>query len=200
MDEGETLLGLSSVYLFGRQLSDLILKAKYENGLPATGKNRFLRRQLMAGDARLARIFAFSFEGAFVELVRPAIFLVHGPGMNPDDPPPTNVEGEVEFSRLSRSPGSSARTGLGWQTGAVAKDMRAWAYGKDDISMRLDIETGPLEQILLSAELDEDGNARSSGSRSSGSRSSGSRSSGSRSSGVMSRSSGWMPRKSDGSD
>lgn len=198
MDERETLLGVSSVYLFGRELEDIELVTRYNNdfGGPALGANNYLRAQLMAEDARLARIFAFAFEGAFFELAKPAIFLVHGAGMRPDEPAPKNEAGKVAYGRLSRSPGSSSVSGLARQTGAFAKDLRVWIYDKGDFSMRLDVETGTFDQILLDAELDEDASGgRSSGGRSSGGRSSGGRSSGGRSSGVMGRSSGWMPRK-----
>ena len=74
-------------------------------------------------------------------------------------------------------------------------DMKVWVYDKGDFSMRLDVETGTFEHILLAAELDEE--AWSSGGRSSGGRSSGGRSSGGRSSGALGRSSGWMPRRGD---
>jgi hypothetical protein len=190
-DDNETLLGVSAVYLFGRPLIDLVLRKEiYEKqGMPKAGRNNFLREQLSAPDAALARIFAFSFEGAFIELSRPAIFLVHGIGADPDDPPPKNVDRNVEFDRLYRSPGSSAVTGLGSQIGGLAKGMRVWIYDKADISMRLDAETGRLEQILLAAETPSDPRGLASGgmSRSGGAMS--------RSGGVLSRSGGFMPRR-----
>ncbi|RDJ13911.1 hypothetical protein [Rhizobium grahamii] len=192
-DDNETLLGVSAVYLFGRPLVDLVLrKEAYTKFSTKTGTNNFLREQLSAPDAGLARIFAFSFEGAFFELGRPAIFLVHGIGADPDDPPPTNIGGDFEFERLYRSPGSSVLTGLGSQIGALAKGMRVWIYDKADVSMRLDTETGSLEQILLSTEAPSDPRGMTTGgfSRSGGAMS--------RSGGVMSRSGGALPRR--GSD
>jgi hypothetical protein len=197
MADNETLLGVSAVYLFGRPLSDLILRGGpiYQNlSVPLAGRNHSLRDQLGAADAVLARIFAFSFEGAFLELARPAIFVVHGPGADPDDPPPRNIDGDIEYDRLYRSPGSSGRTGLGFQIGALAKDMRVWIYDKGDVSMRLDAETGTLEQILLSAEASADPRGMVSGglSRSGGALS--------RSGGVMSRSGGLIPRRSGDND
>jgi uncharacterized membrane protein YgcG len=192
----ETLLGSSSVYLFGRKIVDLILAPNRQNTVGnAYGANNFLRNQLLHEDARLARIFAFSFEGEFFLLSAPAIFLVHGAGLDPDDPPPTNVANEIEYQRLSRSPGLSSRTGLGYQEGSLGRDIRVWIYDKNDHSMRLDLQAGPLDQILLGHELGDDpfafgGSGRSSGGRSTGGRSSGGRSSGGRSSGAMGRSSG----------
>jgi hypothetical protein len=186
--DNETLLGISSVYLFGRPLSDLLLRGSvYDPEItPEVGNNNFLRSQLAAKGANLARIYAFSFEGAFVELGRPAIFVVHGAGADPGDPAPN----DFEYERLSRSPGSSARTGLGSQIGALAKDMRVWTYDKGDFSMRLDVETGTFEQILLSTEISSD--LRGGMSRSGGALS--------RSGGVMSRSGGFIPRRSGDND
>ncbi|WP_064841726.1 MULTISPECIES: hypothetical protein [unclassified Rhizobium] len=194
--DNETLLGVSAVYLFGRELSDLLLRGDVYQPLIGNplGANSFLRGQLSTNEATLARIYAFSFEGTFVELSPPAIFVVHGSGLNPDDPPPRNVDGDIEYDRLSRSPGSSARTGLGSQIGALARDMKVWIYDKDDISMRLDAQTGTLEQILLSVEASADPRGMASGglSRSGGALS--------RSGGVMSRSGGFIPRRSGDGD
>jgi hypothetical protein len=194
--DNETLLGISAVHLFGRPLSDLILRGGpiYQGlSVPINGRNNFLRNQLGSDNAVLARIFAFSFEGVFVELGRPAIFVVHGPGADPDNPPPKNADGDVEYERLARSPGSTARTGLGSQIGAFAMDMRVWIYDKSDVSLRLDAETGTLEQILLSAEVSADPRGMAGGmSRSGGALS--------RSGGVMSRSGGFMPRRSGDND
>lgn len=208
MDESETLLGFSSVYLFGRKLSDIKIITKHDRmGIPETGNNNFLREQLRQKDVGtkekpqyvdvwLAKIFAFSYEGAFQELYRPAIFLVHGEGLSPDDPAPSNVDGETEYARLARSPGASSLSGLGHQTGALAKDMKVWVYDKGDFSMRLDVDTGTLDDILLYAELDHDyGDGRSGSGRSGSGRSGSGRSGSGRSGSVMARSSGWMPRK-----
>jgi uncharacterized membrane protein YgcG len=199
MAHEESVLSLTSVYLFGRVVSDLrvVINDPDEPDRPApAGSNQFLREQFKHPAARLARIFSFSFEGSMYELARPSLFLVHGTGHDVDAPLPTGNN-----SRLARAPGRISRTGVGWQSGDFSMDMRVWIYDKGDFSMRLDVDTGTLEHILLNAELDEDASdgrssgGRSSGGRSSGGRSSGGRSSGGRSSGVMGRSSGWMPRK-----
>lgn len=191
----ETLLSASSIFLYGRLVGDLqLVKDTEENRRPRRkGANLFLQNQLNADLAAFARIYAFAFEGYIYDLARPALFLVHGGGHEIDGPEPE----DLAYQRLARSAGRATWTGVGRQSGVISMDMRVWIYDKGDFSMRLDVEAGPLEQILLSAEMDEEDLARSSGSRSSGSRSSGSRSSGSRSSGVMARSSGWMPRRKE---
>lgn len=194
MANEESVLNFSSVYLFGRVVSDLAVVTNdpdEPDRPPQSGANQFLRRQFKDPAARLARIFSFSFEGAMYDLARPSLFLVQGTGNEIDLPQPP-----AEYRRLARTPGRITRTGLGWQDGDFAMDMRVWIYDKGDFSMRLDVETGSLEHILLDAELSEDASGgRSSGGRSSGGRSSGGRSSGGRSSGVMGRSSGWKPRQ-----
>lgn len=198
----ESLLNVSAVYLFGKVLSDLQVIGANDPEDPlrpgGEGANNFLRSQIRNGKAELARIYAFSFEGCMYELTRPSLFIVHGPGQDPDAPAP-----ELGLQRLARSPGRITKSGVGRQSGSFSMDMKVWVYDKGDFSMRLDVETGTFEHILLDAELDEESSGgrssggRSSGGRSSGGRSSGGRSSGGRSSGVMGRSSGWMPRRGD---
>lgn len=196
MANKETVLGLSAVYLFGRLVSDLTIVQNDPDEAdrpPRKGSNNFLKGQFKDVEAGLARIFSFSYEGFFYDLARPSLFLVHGGGLDIDAPPPA----DPAYDRLARSPGRISRSGVGRQTGSFSLDMRVWVYDKSDLSMRLDVDSGSLEHILLTAELDDDSSdGRSSGGRSSGGRSSGGRSSGGRSSGVMGRSSGWMPRRS----
>ncbi|MCV3242243.1 hypothetical protein [Mesorhizobium sp. ZC-5] len=194
----ESILNVSAIYLFGRLVSDLLVVGENDPDdnvrPPRKGANNFLKDQLRNNTAGLARIYAFSFEGSLYELTRPSLFLVHGGGQDPDAPGPAGED----FKRLARSPGRISKTGLGRQSGSFSMDMKVWVYDKGDFSMRLDVETGTFEHILLAAELDEEAwssGGRSSGGRSSGGRSSGGRSSGGRSSGVMGRSSGWMPRR-----
>ncbi|WP_457939059.1 hypothetical protein [Mesorhizobium sp. 10J20-29] len=196
----ESILGSSSVYLFGRVLSDMkvVFNDPSDSDRPKRrGNNNFLVQQLRSKQAKLARIFSFAFEGTFYELARPAIFLVHGNGDDPDAPPPPSGD----FERLARSPGRITRNGVGRHFGSFAMDMKVWVYDKADLSLRLDVESGAFEQILLEAEIAAEDDAGIGGGfgRSSGGRSSGAmgRSSGGRSSGAMGRSSGWMPRKTE---
>src|ERR1700735_5667679 len=83
LSKTETLLTPSSIKLFGRVVDSL----KYHNDTAGTGlgANKFLQKQLeLEGNKdnppTLPRIYAFSFEGAYYELPRPPIFLVHGSG------------------------------------------------------------------------------------------------------------------------
>lgn len=154
MAHEESVLSLSSVYLFGRVVSDLkvVTEDPDESDRPAaSGNNQFLREQFKHPAARLARIFAFSFEGTMYDLARPSLFLVQGTGHDVDAPLPTGNK-----SRLARAPGRISRTGVGWQDGDFAMDMRVWIYDKGDFSMRLNIETGSFDHILLDAELDQE--------------------------------------------
>jgi len=201
----ETLLSSSAVYLFGRLLSDLkVNREDDENDAvrpQRVGQNNFLKAQLRDKDAGFARIFSFTYEGRLYELGRPTIFLVHGGGLEVGAPKPP----DANFERLSRSPGRVTRSGLGFIDGDFAMDIRVWVYDKGDYSIRLDVETGTLEEILLSFDAGPESGMNSNGvmARSSGgmARSSGgmARSSGgmARSSGGLARSSGWRSLSDD---
>jgi hypothetical protein len=105
------------------------------------GANLFLQNQLAATGARLARVYGFSYEGHYYDLPKPAIFLVHGDG--------DAVVGDPR-SDLNTA-GVMARE---WEFNAankIANDVRRWSYDKGDFSIRMDIETGQFEQILLAA-------------------------------------------------
>lgn len=193
----DTLLQSSGIHLFGKVLADLTIDSSKTppSHLERRGGNLFLQQQLSAPQAKLARIYAFSYEGVFVQLSRPTIFLVHGDGRDPEYPP---VQDSV---RASRAPTTAAYSGLVAQGGSFAADMRVWAYDKGDFTLRLDVETGTFEQMLLEMELAADGRGVSSGvmARSSGvmARSSGVMA---RSSGVMARTSGVMARRTGDGD
>jgi hypothetical protein len=126
----ETLLAASEVMLFGRAVSGLSVDV---SGQTSLGDNSFVKKQLAKSDARFARIYAFSFEGQYYVLPKPAIFLVHGDGVAADD-----------------VPGVAAKD---WN---LLSDIKAWSYDKGDFSIRLDIETGPLDNILLEEALKSD--------------------------------------------
>jgi hypothetical protein len=150
----ETLLSPSGVLLYGRVVLDLQLNNQPPSNVdpppgtpdppPRRGDNLFLQQQLAAHDACFARIYGFSFEGQYYDLPRPAIFLVHGQG----------VEAEPKAAdNAASAPADADRTGRTGQTGSLSHDIRVWAYDKGDFSLRLDVETGPFDQILLEAAL-----------------------------------------------
>jgi hypothetical protein len=175
----ETLLQVSSIFLFGREIEDIVLNVTGFSApperLPRGGSNLFLQKQLENSDATLARIYAYSYEGGFYELSKPTIFLVHGQGRDPEYPPAQDV-------RATRAPGISEQTGLASQIGSFAKDMRVWAYDKSDFTIRMDVLTGPFDEVLLGMDVGG-ADPRSLGSMA-------------RSSGAMARSSGVMARSS----
>ena len=147
--------------LYGRIMADLKLvtpakgdgKSASEKGKdaeatppPRLGANNFLEEQLRQRDARLARIYGFSYEGHYYDLTSPAIFLVHGEGVDPEAP-------RLAAARVARAPADADLTGVAGRTGSFSEDMKVWSYDKGDFSLRMDVETGPFEEILLEAEL-----------------------------------------------
>ena len=114
--------------------------------MPQLGDNHFLSDQLEPANARLARIYAFAFEGHYYDLPRPVIFLVHGPGSDPEALRPSPA---LPHARVSRAPADADRTGIASSPSSFSEDIRVWAYDKDDLSLRLDPHSGTLEQILL---------------------------------------------------
>lgn len=153
----ENLIKASRILLFGRVVEDLQIVAARSSGaaakraarsasLEAQGASHALADQVAAEGSCLARIYAFSYEGAYFDLARPALYLVHGPGEDISKPI------AVETSGIPATPDE------------FASDQKVWAYDKADLSIRLDVDTGTLEQILLERELQADGNrAASSG-------------------------------------
>jgi hypothetical protein len=174
----ETLLSPSNILLYGRVLADVLLEhpaAEANNpgqgpdepvpdppqAPPKLGENRFLQRQLTAHaddenrSPRLARIYGFSYEGHYYDLARPAIFLVHGPGNDPEAFRP-GAANNLEI-RGDRAPADADRTGIAYTASSFSHDIKVWSYDKGDFSIRLDPDSGPLEQILLLAELEMEG-------------------------------------------
>lgn len=171
----ETLVSQTKIWLFGRKLDDIkIMPAAYAappgNELagntadtpPLRSQNNFLLNQVRAEGAALARIYAFSYEAAFYDLGRPAIFLVHGDGIDPEGAPFTF---DLDQRIYSRMPAETGRSGLASMSGSFARGMKVWAYDRADFTLRLDLEGGSFDTLLLSAELEDwDVAARSAGS------------------------------------
>lgn len=170
----ETLLTSSGIKLYGRVVLDLFTwqaaKAaaiaagataeKWDANAPpppyaALGSNTFLKNQLAHPNTRLARIYGFSFEGHNYTLPKPAVFLVHTEGTEVIVHSPEAYAGDTNgggHTTLDAS-GVIARD---WEFAAsdpVRKDLRMWEYDKGDFSIRLDIETGTFEEVLLEAAL-----------------------------------------------
>jgi hypothetical protein len=170
MADFETLLSPSNILLYGRVLADITFNFQAPpvnvpspdkgESPPRLGGNNFLQNQLSPPgvvppglEPRLARIYGFSYEGHYYDLPKPAIFLVHGPGLDAEGPFPGS---SVAQRRVSRAPTNADRTGTAGQTGSYAEDMKVWSYDKGDFSIRMDVETGPFDQILLDAFLSQD--------------------------------------------
>ena len=81
----------------------------------------------------------------------PPVYLVHGDGVDAPARPPVDPG-----ARIARGPSSADESGVpskGWE---FSSDLKMWEYDKGDYSMRLDVESGPLEQILLDAAVDNE--------------------------------------------
>jgi hypothetical protein len=154
----ESLMSPSSIKLFGRIVEGIKIDAAPV--APGLGANNFLLHQLSTKPLpHLARIYAFSFEGAYYELPRPPIFVVHGPGTavgswdNPSTLDQTGVAGrDWDFSGNSPDARPAARVARADQA-AGTNDIHYWEYEKGDFSLRLDVDAGPFEQILLQMAL-----------------------------------------------
>ena len=150
------LLDNSRILMYGRVLKGVTLDAAKADTLvdAALLKSR-------AGVKQLATIYGFEFEGHYYDLPTPAVMLVHG---NPQTP---------------------AKAGAAVQSDPkLMSDIKVWTYDKGDYSVRLDVSSGPLEEILLGEALDDSAMAaQTSAKRISGKRVSGKRVSGKRMSG-----------------
>lgn len=175
----ESLLNTSSITLFGRVLDDISISAPKAPAETPSGIVSDLQQALdnrigtkaSSDKAQFARVYGFSYGGVYHEILRPMLFLVHGDGVG---------------SRDVKQPGPDT------EDSPFYEDLRAWTYDHADQTMRLDVDSGRFEQVLLELIGDEAliqavghsvSGSRVSGSRVSGSRVSGSRVSGSRVSG-----------------
>ncbi len=171
----ETLLSPSGITLFGRVVEDIHVDPSDKSHDPSDGSSAGtesgLMKQVTEGKksddsaARLARIYGFSYEGAYFEMAGATLFLVHGKG--------------VKASEVS-VPGPNSRDE------PFYRNLKAWSYDRTDQTMRLDVDSGSFEQVLLSTVGDggDVSGARVSGARVAGARVSGARVSGARVSGA----------------
>lgn len=159
--EFDTVLGESSVRIFGRLMWDIVLrdfedrKKAYKSSYPGSpvpprgSNNNFLLQQLNDKDAKLARISCFSYQNELFDLAKPAIFLVHGVGTKVEFERDTAISGRT----LKKSPPYTERSGVVGQTGSFGPEIFMWVYDRADFTIRLDTETGTFTQVLLDYEL-----------------------------------------------
>lgn len=143
----ESLLAASAVKLFGRLVDEGFLKVDKTKVAGSLGQA--LGRLAVTDTSKFARIYGFSFEGQYYDLARPAIFLVQGDGTPVTPVSPVTGDGK------SATPVPPA-IGVAVEPPKFASDVLVWDYDRDDFLLRIDVETGPLERILLEAELGPD--------------------------------------------
>ena len=168
----ETLLSPSNVLLFGRKVEDLNIDHTKNHdpfsGIGARkGKNSLLSDQFTPEEgtgraktkiACFARIYGFSYEGAYYDLPRPVIFLVHGDGQLATQERPAPPAAAAAHDRNpSRAPGDPSLTGLAAAEFEFADEVRVWSYDKADYTIRMEVDTGMFEQVLLDAFFDGGG-------------------------------------------
>ena len=150
----ETLLSPSNILLFGRVVVDLKINQVEDKCNPPvpdrhspfivarSGGDRDLENQLVDKTSTIARIYSFSYEGAYYDLPRPALFLVHGDGEDV-------TEAEAKKTNVARAPGEPSLTGVAAADFQFADGLKVWSYDKADHTIRMDVETGEFEDVLL---------------------------------------------------
>ena len=189
----ETLLSPSNILLFGRMVTDLTIEQDQAGSPPELmrhtpftedrkGSNRDLEDQLVNDDACFARIYGFSFEGTYYDLPRPALFLVHGKGANFTEIDVGTLKRTGKLRNIARAPADPSITGVAAADFDFADDIQVWSYDKADYTIRMDVESGMFEDLLLPL-IGGGGGPGASCARVSGARVSGARVSGARLSG-----------------
>ena len=140
------MLRQGNIKLIGEPFPELTLATPgasiAQDGPAAT---QFLRTQITAGNAQFARIHGFSFEGHYYDLPRPVVMLVHGGGQQLPTPPVNAGDPQL--------PPTIAQSGQAVRNWEFSTNLREWNYDKMTMSVRLDLESGPLEKILLERAL-----------------------------------------------
>lgn len=169
---GESIFSSFEVKLFGREMEDIALK--FPTSSKATGKPGGGRRPAFneatdfddsrlgqqvkgatgnnptaANLPRLARIYAFSYEGHFYSVPKPTIYLVHGAGL-----PLPQQQLATAFKNIQGINSTSIdESGVASRDWYFEDDVRMWTYEKSQMSIRFDLTSGSLEDILLEASL-----------------------------------------------
>jgi hypothetical protein len=130
----EKLLDGSGVRLFGQEVTGIQLA---EDAL-MSDFGGIADRIKLPSDAtpRFARIYGFSYEGQYFDLARPVIFLVWGDGSAADD--------------------SLPQSGFVPKPPHLAAGTMVWKVDGSDLTVRLDVEVGGFDRILLDAEIGPD--------------------------------------------
>ncbi len=143
--KNETLETSEEIVLFGREVDDL--------DITDTSPSKVF-----------ARVYGFTYDAVYVELLTPVLFLVDGEGAD---------------ASKATVPGPDPRN-----TGFIGS-LKFWTVKRTDKTIRLDVDNGKFERVLLEASSDAGGGAGGvSGARVSGARVSGARVSGARVSGA----------------
>ncbi|MCV3272841.1 hypothetical protein [Roseobacter sinensis] len=153
----ETIYTSSKIVLFGREVDDLAIVSR-------SGDDK--KTLAFKDDTLLARIYGFTYDGIYMELATPVLFTVKDNSEKADAVP---------------VPGPNPRDKK------FFADLRAWIVDKSTDTVRLDVDQGKFEDVLLAAAAEGVGGvsgARVSGARVSGARVSGARVSGARISGA----------------
>ena len=80
------------------------------------------------------------------------VFLVHGDGV-PASQAKVGGTTNKDEARPARAPGEPSLTGLGAADFQFADEIMVWSYDKADYTIRMDVETGMFEDVLLAATL-----------------------------------------------
>ena len=144
----ESIHSSATIVIFGRVVDDLQVSSSAED-------------KKAKRDPKFARAYGFTFDGTYLELTSPVLFLVDGNGEEADD---------IEL------PGPNPRDKKFYE------NLRAWTVKRTDETIRLDVDSGRFETLL--PDSGGDGGAGVSGARVSGARVSGARVSGARVSGA----------------
>lgn len=145
---GAAPTAVSQIFAPGTYVAAVTSNTNFTVSSPAATASAIAAIVATAPAVSLARIYGFSFEGAFYSMPKPALFTVHGLG--------TPVESKERRTSVDES-GVIARewefAGQGRNKDDGAKDLVFWEYEKGDFSLRLDNDAGPWEQILLHASM-----------------------------------------------
>jgi hypothetical protein len=98
-----------------------------------------LVKTLTDDDRVLAHILAYTYGGALTPLHVPALFLLRGPGDDVVHAGRTIDPGRIGLAHLDT-------------TVAFASGLKFWTYDQSDQTVRLDVSSGTLQQLVINAE------------------------------------------------